>query len=358
MDEALILQKLDDLSNEIRNLKSEVQELKSTKPSGSLIDDCLAELEDDHAKEDLNHLVRNLLSNVETLNSWFGTLKGAMELKEDIEPLAKLAYPMAMDTMTEVSDGLDPDQIKPLIRNVFANLENFNTAVSMLKAAMELKDDIEPLAKLAYPMAMDTISEVADGADMDQVKPLIRNLLANLENFNTAISMLKAGMELKDDIEPLAKLAYPMAIETVTEITDGVDMDQVKPLIRNALANLENFNTALTMLKAAMELKDDIEPLAKLSLPVAVDFFTGISGLMKVSGTALETVKDMKISPAQAEAMGQVIRGIDLGKPNKISMFGMFKKINEPKTQEALGATFLLLETFGSLLEAYRTAEK
>ncbi len=358
MDEALILQKLDDLSNEIRSLKSEVQELKSPKSSGSLIDDCLAEMDNDHAKEDLNHLVRNLLSNVETLNSWFGTLKGAMELKEEIEPIAKIAYPMAMDTMTEVSDGLDPDQIKPLIRNTLSNLENFNTAVSMLKAAMELKDDIEPLAKLAYPMAIDTITEVTDGVDMEQVKPLIRNTLANLENFNTAIGMLKAGMELKDDIEPLAKLSYPMAIETITELTDGVDMEQVMPLLRNALGNLENFNTALTMMKAAMELKDDIEPLAKLSLPVVTEFFTGLSGLMKVSGSALESVKDMQINSAQADAMSQVIRGIDLSKSSKISMFGMFKKINEPKTQEALGATFMLLETFGSLLEAYRNAEK
>jgi len=362
MDEALILKKLDELSNEVRNLKTEVkeelrQEMAQSGQAGSLFGECVAEL-DGHSKEDLTYLVRNLLANVETLNSLLATVKGTMELKDEIEPIAKVFYPMALETVAEVTEGLDTEQIKPLIRNTLSNLENFNTAINMLKATMELKDDIEPLAKLAYPMALETITEVSENLDMEQVKPLIRNTLSNLENFNTALNMLKGVMELKDEIEPLAKLAYPMALETITEVSENLDMEQVKPLIRNSLANLENFNTALTMLKAGMELKDDIEPLAKLSYPIVVDFMTSISGLMNVSGSALGAVKDMQISSAQAEAMGDVIRSIDLSKPNRISMFGMLKKINDPKVQEALGAAFTMLEVFGALLEAYRGAEK
>jgi hypothetical protein len=363
MDEALILKKLDDLSNEVRTFKSEVleelrQELKPAKPAISLFEECLAETEGGHTKEDLTHLVKNLLANVEMLNSLLGTIKGAMELKEEIEPIAKQAYPMAIEAIAEVSENLDMEQVKPLIRNTLGNLENFNTVLNMLKAGMELKDEIEPIAKLAYPMAIETIAEVSENLDMEQVKPLIRNTLSNLENFNTALNMLKAGMELKDEIEPLAKLAYPMAIETIAEISENLDMEQVRPLIRNALGNLENFNTALIMMKAGMELKDDIEPLAKLSLPVIIDFFTSISGLMKVSGTALGTLKDMRITPEQAESMGKVIQGIDLGKSNKVGVFGMIKKLNEPTVQEALGAAFYMLEVLGSLLQAYRGADK
>ena len=190
---------------------------------------------------------------------------------------------------------------------------------------------------------------------MDQVKPLIRNTLSNLENFNVALNMLKAGMELKDEIEPIAKLAYPMALDTVSEFTENLDMDQVKPLLRNALGNLENFNTALTMLKAGMELKDEIEPLAKLSVPMFIEFFAGLEGLMRVSGTALGRVKDMDITAEQAEAMSRVIENIDLSKTEKVTMFGLVKKLNDPQVQQALGAIFALLETFGSLLNAYKT---
>ncbi len=305
MDETLILQKLDNLSNEVRTLKSEVleelrQELKPARPSGTLFEECLAEVEDGHTKEDLAHLVRSLLMNVDMLNSLLSTIKGTMELKEEIEPIAKQAYPMAIETIAEVSENLD----------------------------------------------------------MAQIKPLIRNTLSNLENFNTALNMMKAGMELKDEIEPIAKQAYPMAIETIAEISENLDMAQVRPLIRNTLSNLENFNSALTMMKAGMELKEDIEPLAKLSLPVVIDFFTGISGLMRVSGTALGTVKDMQITTEQAEAMEKVIKDIDLTKANRLNIIGMVKKLNDPKVQEALGAIFAMLETFGSLLQAYKDPEK
>lgn len=301
MDEALILQKLDELSNEVRTLKADVlkevkKELKPATPASSFLEECLEKSGDEHAREDLTHLVTNLMSNIDMLNSLMATLKGTMELKEEIEPIAKIAYPMAIETVAEVTEGLDPEQLKPLIRN----------------------------------------------------------LLSNMENFNTALGMLKAAMELKDDIEPLAKLAYPMAIDTITEVSENLDMEQVKPLIRNTLANLNNFNTALTMLKAGMELKDDIEPLAKLSLPMVTDFFASMTGLMKVSGAALESVKDMQLSESQAEAMSEIIKNIDLSKTKKVTMFGMIKKLNEPKIQEALGAAFAMLEVFGALLEAHR----
>lgn len=304
MDETLILQKLEELTKEVRSLQSEVQEVKQQvapgAPSSSLFEECLAKADDGHTREDISSLVTNLLANVEMLHSLLATVKGGMELKDEIEPMAKLAYPMALETASEVTEGLDTEQIKPLIRNVLSNLENFNSALNMLKAGMELKDDLEPLAKLIYPMALETVSEVGENLDMDQVKPLIRNTLSNLEHFNTALNMLKAGMELKDDVEPLAKLSFPMFIE----------------------------------------------------------FFTQISGLMKVSGTALDSLKNMELNDEQAEAMSEVIRGINLSKANKVTLFGMVKKLNDPKIQHALGALFAFLESFGSLLEAHSSNSK
>jgi uncharacterized protein YjgD (DUF1641 family) len=52
--------------------------------------------------------------------------------------------------------------------------------------------------------------------------------------------------------------------------------------------------------------------------------------------------------------MSEVIRNIDLSKSNKIGPIGAFMKLNDPKVQEALGATFTMLEVIGSMLEAYR----
>jgi uncharacterized protein YjgD (DUF1641 family) len=360
MDEALILQKLDDLSNEIRTLKTGVlEELRQelmpvVKQAGPLVTECLSDLDEGHTKEDLTLLTKNLLANVEMLNSVFSYVKGAMELKDEIEPVAKLVLPRATEVMGQLDGQFDADELVALLRNTLSNLEHFNSAVTMLKAGMELKDDIEPIAKIALPRAIETFAEFGENLDMEQVKPLIRNTLNNLENFNTALGMLKAGMELKDEVEPIAKLMLPRAIELVSEVSEGYDAEQVKALIRNTMANLENFNTGLGMLKSGMGLKDEIEPIAKLMVPRAIDFFTEIGGLMKVSGTALESLKDMPCTPEQSEAMSEVIRSIDLSKSNKIGPIGAFMKLNDPKVQEALGATFSMLEVIGSMLEAYR----
>jgi hypothetical protein len=166
--------------------------------------------------------------------------------------------------------------------------------------------------------------------------------------------MLKSGMELKDEIEPIAKLILPRFTELFSQVNGKYDADEIAALLRNTLDNVHNFNTALTMLKSAMELKDEIEPIAKLTLPRITEFFSEIGGVLKVAGTALESMKGFKCSPQQADAMSAVIRGIDLSKPNKIGPVGALKKLYDPRVQEALGAIFTMLEAVGSLIQAHR----
>jgi hypothetical protein len=302
MDEALILQKLDALSNEIQLLKTGmVAELRKdmlpiTQQTGPLVSDCLSELDQEHRREDLVHFVRNLVLNVETLNSLLSTVKGAMELKNEVEPIAK--------------------QVLPRITNLFADMEG------------------------QY--------------DLDEIVALLRNTLSNVQHFNTAITLLKSGMELKDDIEPMAKLLLPRIIELFSEMDGQYDVEEIATLIRNTLGNVHHFNTAITLLKSGMELKDEIEPIAKLTLPKIIEFIGEMGGILTVAGTALESLKGCKFSPEQAEAMSDVIRAIDLSKPNRIGPVGALKKLYDPKIQDALGLVFMMLEAMGSMVQAYR----
>jgi hypothetical protein len=360
MDEALILEKLDNLTNEVRSLKAGVlEELRNdlipiVKKAGPVMTECLADLDEGHTREDLTHLIRNLLANVETMNSLLATIKGTMELKDEIEPVAKVALPTITDAFTTVDGQLNTDELVALLRNTLGNLHHFNSAITMLKAGMELKDEIEPIAKIVYPRAIEYCGEIAEGFDAEQLKVLMRNTLSNLENFNTAIGMFKAGMELKDEVEPIAKILLPNVIQLFNEIGDGFDADQLKPLMRNTLNNLENFNTGLNMLKAGMEFKDELEPLAKQMLPMVIEFFNEMEGFMKVGTTAMAALKSIKVSSAQSEAMSEVIRNIDLSKSNRVGPIAAVKKLTDPKVQEALGATFSMLEVVGAMLEAYR----
>jgi hypothetical protein len=166
--------------------------------------------------------------------------------------------------------------------------------------------------------------------------------------------MLKSGMELKDEIEPIAKAILPRITELFSQLDGQYDADEIAALIRNTLDNVHHFNTALTLLKAGMELKDEIEPIAKLTLPRVIEFFSEMGGVLKVAGTALESMKGFKCSPEQAEAISAVIRGIDLSKPNRIGPVGAIKKLYDPKVQEALGVLFTMVEAVGAIVQAHR----
>ena len=142
MDEALILEKLDNLSNEIHTLKAGVlAELKQdmmpiVHQTGPLVSDCLSELDQENRREDLVHFMRNLVLNVETLNSLLTTVKGAMELKEEFEPIAKLLLPKATEVFAQVDGQYDPEEMAALLRNTLSNIHHFNTAIGMLKSTM------------------------------------------------------------------------------------------------------------------------------------------------------------------------------------------------------------------------------
>ncbi|MFH0784548.1 MAG: DUF1641 domain-containing protein [Pseudomonadota bacterium] len=244
MDEALILQKLDTLSNEIQSLKTGVvaelrkDMLPRSRQTGPLVSDCLSDLDQEHRREDLVHFMRNMVVNVETLNSLLSTVKGAMELKNEMEPIAK------------------------------------------------------------------------------QILPRITNLLADLDG--------------------------------------QYDLDEIAALLRNTLSNVHHFNTAITLLKSGMELKNEIEPMAKLTLPKIIEFMSEISGMLTVAGAISEALKGFKFSPEQAEAMSNVIRSINLNTPNRIGPVGVLKKLYDPKVQETLGVVFMMLEGVGAMVQAHR----
>lgn len=60
------------------------------------------------------------------------------------------------------------------------------------------------------------------------------------------------------------------------------------------------------------------------------------------------------MSDEQTEKMCEVIRNLDLSKPNKVGPMGAIKYLRDPKVQEAMGATFTVLQSMGQLLEISR----
>ena len=103
MNEALILEKLDQLTAEVQSLKSDVLQelkrdleplLKQAQPGmGSFLDD----IEDGYTNEKAVHLAKNVLTSLDELNEMVDTLKAGVELKNDLVPIAQQAYPSTIN---------------------------------------------------------------------------------------------------------------------------------------------------------------------------------------------------------------------------------------------------------------------
>ncbi len=239
---------------------------------------------------------------------------------------------------------------------ILEKLDSLSNEIHTLKAGVlaELKQDMLPMVHQAGPLVSDCLSDLDQEHRRDDLVHFMRNLVLNVETLNSLLTTVKGAMELKNEFEPMAKLVLPKVTEFFAELNGHYDPEELAALFRNTMGNVHHINTALTMLKSGMELKDEIEPMAKLVLPRITDFFSEIGGVLKVAGTALESIKDFKCSPAQADAMSAVIHGVDLSKSNKIGPFGALKKLNDPNVQEALGVIFTMLEVIGSMAQAHR----
>lgn len=239
---------------------------------------------------------------------------------------------------------------------ILEKLDNLSNEIHTLKAGVlaELKQDMMPIVHQTGPLVSDCLSELDQENRREDLVHFMRNLVLNVETLNSLLSTVKGVMELKNEFEPIAKQILPKATEIFAQIDGQYDADELAALIRNTMGNMHHFNTAIGMLKAGMELKDEIEPIAKLTLPKITEFFNELGGAMKVAGSALESVKDIKLSSEQADAMSNVIRNIDLSKSKKIGPIGAIKKLNDPKVQEALGVMFTMLEAVGALVQSHR----
>ncbi len=181
-------------------------------------------------------------------------------------------------------------------------------------------------------------------------------ILQKLDTLTNEIQLLKTGVvaELRKDMLPITRQIGPLVSDCLSDLDQEHRREDLVHFMRNMVLNVETLNSLLTTVKGAMELKNEMEPIAKLTLPKFIDFISEMSGMLTVAGAAVDVFKGFKISPEQAEAMSNVIRSINLSTPNRIGPVGALKKLYDPKVQETLGVMFIILEAVGAMAQAHR----
>lgn len=308
MNEALILEKLDQLTAEVQSLKSDVLQ----------------------------------------------------ELKQDLEPIIKQAQPGMVNFLTDIEDEYTNEKAIHLAKNVLNSLDQLNEMVDTLKAGVELKNDMIPIAKQVYPSTIGFFNELEGEFHVDEMTILLRKVLTNLDSLGEAMDMLKAGVELRDDMVPIVKLMYPRMIRFMKSLHEGeFQAEKLGDLLHVILINIHTLSDLLNMVQPMTEFVKEFTAVMKgsdvmNSVNLWLDSLQQSSGIVKVAGTTWAQVKRLDYNDKQVEEICQAISTLDFTKSQPVGPFQLVKQMRDPKVQTALGFMFMMLQTVGTVVMAYQ----
>ena len=308
MNEALILEKLDRLSDEVRSLKSDVFQ----------------------------------------------------ELRQELEPILKQAQPGLTGFFQDIEGGYSNEKFIHVAKTLLTSLEEINEVVGVMKAGVELTRDMEPILKQTYPKSIQFFADLEGEFHVDELTILLRKALTNLDAMGEGLDMLRAGVELRDEMVPILQLMYPRMLRFLNSLHEGeFQAEKLGDLLHTVLINIHTLSDLLNMVQPMTEFVKEVGVLMKETdvlngMNIWLDGLQQGSGLIKLAGTMITFMKRLDCNESQIEEICQVISGLDFNKVKPIGPLGMIKMVNDPKVQEAFGFFFMMLQAVGSCLQAYQ----
>lgn len=307
MNEALILERLDRLSDEVKSLKADV----------------LSEL-----KQEL----------------------GASPAQE--------ANTVATPAQNVVS-GPSNEKVLQITQTLLTSLEQLNDVISKTKTGASLEGQQQALISTKYPDSIRFFNELDADFHIDELIVLLRKALTNLDTMGEAIDMLAAGVELRNDLVPILQLMYPRVLRFLNSLYEGeFQAEELGDLLHTILINVHTLSDLLNMIQPMTELVKEVGVVMKETdvihgVNVWLDSLQHGNGLVKLVGIVFTALKKLDFNETQIDEICKIINETKLNQVEPVSPFGMVKQLKDPKVQEALGFLFKSLQVIGSCLQAF-----
>lgn len=306
MNEALILEKLDRLSDEVRSLKSDV----------------------------------------------------LLELKQEIASVLKQTQAGNTEPFQETHESNTNEKVLQMTQTLLTSLEQLNEVISGVKRGEVLQDSKGVLMTQSYPESMQFFTELDADFQIDELVALLRKALTNLDTMGEGLDMLKAGVELRDDLIPIVKLMYPRLLRFLNSLYEGeFQAEDLGDLLHTVLINIHTLSDLLNMVQPMTELVKEVGVLMKETdvingLNIWLDGLQQGNGFVKLAGIVVTALKRIDYTETQIDEICQIINNIEYTRVKPVGPLGIIKQLNDPKVQEAIGFFFMMLQTVGSCLQA------
>ena len=303
-----------------------------------------------------------ILEKLDQLSTGVKSLKSDVlqDLKRDLEPVLRQVQPNLVDFFSDIEEGYTNEKAVHLAKNVLTSLDELNEMVDTVKAGVELKNDLGPIAVQAYPSTITFLNDLEGEFRVDELTLLLRKVLTNLENLGEAVDMLKAGMELRDDLVPILELVYPRLLRFMNSLHEGeFQAEKLGDLLHTILINIHTLSDLLNMIQPMTEFVKELKAVLKgtdiiNSVNIWLDSLQQSRGVVKLAGTAVTQVKRLDCNEKQVEEICQAILAFDLTKIEPVGPMSIIKNLRDPNVQAALGFLFTLFQTMGSVLQTYQ----
>lgn len=306
MNEALILERLDKLSDEVRSLKSDVLQ----------------------------------------------------ELKQEIASMPQQqAQPAAVGQELDVQQS--NEKVLQVTQTLLTSLEQLNEVISAAKVGGPENEDKKALLSKNYPDSIQFFTELDADFHIDELVVLLRKALTNLDTMGEGIDMLKAGVELRDDMVPVLQLMYPRVLRFLNSLYEGeFQAEELGDLLHTVLINIHTLSDLLNMIQPMTELVKEVGVVMKETdvingINVWLDGLQHGNGMIKLAGIIITAMKKIDFNDTQIDEICQVINDTKLNQVQPVGILGIVKQMNDPKVQEALGFLFMTLQVIGSCLQAF-----
>ncbi|BHH85672.1 DUF1641 domain-containing protein [Desulforhopalus sp. 52FAK] len=307
MNEALILERLDKLSDEVRSLKSEI----------------------------------------------------LLEVKQEIASLPGQQTPDNPEPSQGSGNDSSNEKVLQMTQTLLTSLEQLNDVINKTKSGTALEDNKGALLARAYPDSVQFFTELDADFHIDELVVLLRKALTNLDTMGEGLDMLKAGVELRDDMVPILQLMYPRVLRFLNSLYEGeFQAEELGDLLHTVLINIHTLSDLLNMIQPMTELVKEVGVVMKETdvisgINIWLDGLQQGNGMMKLAGLIITALKRIDFNEAQIDEICQVINNTELTQIQPIGPLGMIKQLNDPKVQEALGFMFMTLQVIGSCLQAF-----
>ncbi|OGG93920.1 MAG: hypothetical protein A2527_09970, partial [Candidatus Lambdaproteobacteria bacterium RIFOXYD2_FULL_50_16] len=175
-----------------------------------------------------------ILQRLEELTEAVREAKAAVrpmtDLKNDLEPVVRQIFNETIDKLSRMTAHTDPAEIGELLGTTLSSAGNLAEGLRTLNGLIELKKDLEPISKGMFQEAVSALDMVSHGFSIDDLTHLLHQTVLSLGNLAEGLKTINAIMELKETITGLSQPAFADLIDKLEDLKSRGVLDGIAKL--------------------------------------------------------------------------------------------------------------------------------